>query len=155
MHKTERSNFFKQNFLMLLCTHAHYVEHILIVPLIKYHNLLNKRVIIFYVIIQTILCVYYLQEIVFFLYQLSYLSKPKKKTDWNGENFNWVWVSHCKQWSMLKSIDTNTKYTHILDGILCIFWEEFYQTAELHWSEKQTCLKTNVFVMKSKTISIY
>ena len=83
------------------------------------------------------------------------LIQTKKKTDWNGENFNWVWVSHCKQWCMLKSIDTNTKYTHILDGILCIFWEEFYQTAELHWSEKQTCLKTNVFVMKSKTISIY
>ena len=64
---------------MLLCAYAHNVEHILIVPLIKYLFLSNKRVIIFYVIIQTILCVYYLQEIVFFLYQLSYLSKPKKR----------------------------------------------------------------------------
>ena len=59
---------------MLRCAHAHYLEHILIVSISKIPKSNN-----FYVILQTILCVYYVEEIVFFLYQLNYLSKPKKK----------------------------------------------------------------------------
>ena len=64
---------------MLLCAHARYLEHILIVSINKIPQLIKQKSNNFYVILQTILCVYYVEEIVFFLYQLNYLSKPKKK----------------------------------------------------------------------------
>ena len=66
---------------MLLRAHAHYLEHILIVSINKIPQLIKQKSNNFYVILQTILCVYYVEEIVFFLYQLNYLSKPKKKKD--------------------------------------------------------------------------
>ena len=78
-NKAERSNIFKQNFSMLRCAHAHYLEQILIVSINKIQHLMKQKSNNFYVILQTILCVYYVEEIVFFLYQLNYLSKPKKK----------------------------------------------------------------------------
>ena len=61
--------------------HDHYLEHILIISINKIPQLIKQKSNNFYVILQTILCVYYVEEIVFFLYQLNYLSKPKKK-DW-------------------------------------------------------------------------
>ena len=133
---------------MLLCAHAYYLEHIFFVSINKIPQLIEQKS-------NNFLCNYsdYLVCLLctrdsLFPLSIKLLIKTKIKTDCNGKNFNWVWVSHYKHWCMLKSIDRNTKYTHILDGILCIFWEEFYQTAEPHSPEKQTSLKTNVFVMK-------
>ena len=78
-NKAERSNLFKQNFLMLRCAHAHYLEHILIVSINKIPQFIKQKSNNFYVILQTILreefyqttklqirtivCVYYVPEI--------------------------------------------------------------------------------------------
>ena len=60
MHnKAKRSSLFKQNFLILRCIHAHYLEHILIISINKILLLIKQKSNNFYVILQTILCVYY------------------------------------------------------------------------------------------------
>ena len=46
---------------MLQCAHAHYLEHILIV-INKIPQLIKQKSNNFYVILQTILCVYYMQK---------------------------------------------------------------------------------------------
>ena len=50
-NKAERSNLFKQNFLMLQCAHAHYLEHILIVSINKIPQLIKQKSNNFYVIL--------------------------------------------------------------------------------------------------------
>ena len=50
-NKAERSNLFKQNFLMLRCAHAHYLEHILIVSISKIPQLIKQKSNNFYVIL--------------------------------------------------------------------------------------------------------
>ena len=61
-NKAERSNLFKQNFLMSRCAHVHCLEHILIVSINKIPLLIKQKIINFYVILQTILCVHYEQK---------------------------------------------------------------------------------------------
>ena len=111
---------FKQNFLMLRCAHAHYLEHILIVSINKIPQLIKQKSNNFYLILQTILCVYYEQK--------RLIEMVKISTGFHTTNND----------ACLKA-QKQTQYRHLYQTcIVHILKDEFYQIAELHSTKKKT-----------------